>query len=114
MNSSKVVTTQPEPIISYLDKSSKDIEINSHKNGCEKWCTCNSTAERYPVNCSEFIDMFKLTDDHENGVKKFGLCSFICFPFTLPFNTIMCGPCALYNVMRNKCGNNEKSKNYLC
>jgi len=116
--SSKIIKIQP--IVSYLDKdkdktykSSKNIEINHHKNSCEKCITCNSTAERYPINCSEFFDTFKLYEDKgDNGSKQFGLYSCCCFPITLPFNTICCGSCTLYNISRNKCNNTKK--NYLC
>ncbi len=111
--SSHIITAQP--VISYLDKSSKNTEINSHKNSCEKCLTCNSTAERYPINCSQFFNLFKLQDDTDiSGYRNFGLYSCCCFPVTLPLFTVLCGPCTLYNVCRNKCGNNEESKSYLC
>ena len=115
--SSKVITTQP--IISYLDKTSKNRDICPHKNSCEKCFTCNSTADRYPIDCDEFSDMFKLYEDRGNGgKKKFGLYSCCCFPITLPFITLCCGPCALYNICRNACNDTKKDnntkKNYLC
>jgi hypothetical protein len=116
-SSSKVITAQP--VISYMDKSSKktqiNSQINSHKNSCEKYVTCNSTAHRYPVSCDEFLDMFKLRDDNDySGSNNFGMYSCCCFPVTLPFISICCGPCALYNICRNKCNDYEENKSYLC
>ncbi len=112
-SSSNVITVQP--IVSYQDKTYKNTQINSHKNSCEKCVTCNSIAERYPINCDEFINTFKLRDDNNySGSKNFGFYSFCCLPVTLPINTLCCGPCALYNVCRNKCANNKENKNYLC
>lgn len=113
MNSSYVITTQP--VFSHQDKTSPVNNINSHKNSCEKFCTCNSTENRWPVNCDEFCDTFKLGDDNlSNGAKQFGFYSCCCLPFTLPLNSLLCGPCVLYNVCRNKCAHNEEDKNYLC
>lgn len=114
-SSSNPITTQP--VFSHQDKTYKKscTDINPHKNSCEKFCTCNSTAERCPVNCTEFGNQFKLYQDKSyNGSRKFGLYSCCCFPVTLPVNTLFCGSCTLYNVCRNKCDNNKEDKNYLC
>ncbi len=111
--SSNFITNQPsysnKDIISYLDKSTTN---NTHKTKCEQFCTCNSTANRCPVNCKEYCNTFKLYEDSHGH--SFGLYSCLCFPVTLPVNTILCGPCTLYNISRNKCNNNTESKNYLC
>ena len=117
MNSSynkKTITTQP--IVSHLDTTkttkSKINNINPHKNSCEKFCTCNSTGDRCPVNCQEFGKMFKLYED--NHGREFGFYSCVCLPVTLPINTLMCGPCTLYNMCRNACDENKENKNYVC
>jgi hypothetical protein len=102
-----------EPVISYLDEP-KNENINPHKNSCEKCCTCNSTADRCPVNCSEFGDLFILDREFGGSYRSFSFCSLICLPVTLPTNSLLCGPCALYNIFRNKCANNSDSINYLC
>ncbi len=117
MNSSSKTHISTQPIVSYLDKTSKksNIDINPHKNSCEKFCTCNSTTDKCPVNCSEFGNTFKLYEDKsDNGTKKFGFYSFCCLPVTIVSNTLLCGPCVLYNLCRNKCDNNKESKNYIC
>ena len=102
-----------QPVISHLDEPKKT-DINPHKNSCEKFCTCNSTANRYPINCQEFGNTFMLDRNFYNDAREFSCYSFLCFPVTLPTNSLLCGPCALYNVCRNKCANNSESKNYLC
>ena len=115
MNSSTITT---QPVFSHLDKpqpSKPPNTINSHKNSCEKCVTCNSTAEKCPTTCSEFSNHFILNDDNDyDGNRNFGLYSCCCFPVTLPVNILICGPCTIYNICRNKCDNNEESKNYLC
>jgi hypothetical protein len=113
--STTYITTQPT--ISYLDepsKRSKKNELNPHKNACEKFCTCDSTAERCPTNCSEFGDTFILDREFGGSHRSFSFYSCICFPVTLPTNTLFCGTCTLYNVSRNHCAKNKESKNYLC
>lgn len=116
-NSNNIISSQP--IVSYLDKTTKqknDININPHKNACEKCCTCNSTAERCPINCSEFIDTLVVDEDREFGgsYKSFGMYSCCCLPVSLPTSLIFCGSCTLYNIARNKCDNNDPYKNYVC
>ncbi len=113
MNNSKLITTQP--VFSHQDQTSQINDLNPHKNACEKCVTCNSTKDRWPVNCREFENTFKLSDDNSyHGARNFSFWSCCCLPITLPMNTLLCGPCTLYNVCRNKCDNNEESKNYLC
>ena len=115
MNSSNTITTQP--VFSHQDKLDKqpNNDINSHKNSCEKCVSCDSNKQNCPTTCQEFGDHFKLGDDNSyNGNRNFGFYSCCCFPVTLPVNTLICGPCTVYNICRNKCDNNEKSKNYLC
>lgn len=113
-NSHKVITNQP--IISYHDENLKQSAINAHKNSCEKWCTCNSTAERYPLNCTEFGNMLVMDMDRDVGTSytTFGCYSCCCLPITLPLSSLLCGPCTLYNIARNKCAHNTEDKNYLC
>jgi hypothetical protein len=108
---SNIITTQP--IISHIDEPKKK-NINSHKNSCEKCCTCNSTADRCPINCTEFGNLFMLDREFYSNKREFNICSCICFPVTITANSLFCGPCTIYNVCRNKCANNSKSKNYLC
>ncbi len=107
---SNIIKTQP--VISYLDEIKKD--INPHKNSCEKCCTCDSTGERCPTTCQKFGDLFILDRDFNSDTPQFSCYSFLCLPATLFANSIFYGSCTIYNVCRNKCANNEKSKNYLC
>jgi hypothetical protein len=116
-SSSNPITTQP--VISYLDKSSKkktEFDPNHHKNSCEKCITCNSTRERCPINCYKFGRTFVMDQDRPSGgsYATFGFYSFCCLPFTLIINSLFCGSCTIYNVLRNKCDHNKDDKNYLC
>ncbi len=107
---SNTITTQP--IYSHTDKTCNqvDSDTNSHKCLCEKTLTCNSTASRFYINCEEFFNSFYISD----GVKKSSCCSFICFPAVLVHNLVLCLPCTMYNISRNKCAKNKEDKSYLC
>ncbi len=122
MNSSSNHITTPittQPVVSYLDESSKKKivnDINPHKNSCEKCITCNSTADRCPINCYEFGRTFVLDEDRPAGgsYATFSFYSCCCLPVTIPLNSLFCGPCTIYNLLRNKCDDNKDDKNYLC
>ncbi len=62
-----------------------------------------------PINCNEWVECLE-TYDHT--YKQSTCCTIICCPIKFPLNLIFFGPCALYNMLRNKC--HDTNKNYLC
>ena len=113
MSSSYNTNITTQPVISHLDEPKKT-DLNPHKNSCEKFCTCNSTAKRCPTNCGEFGDHFILDREFGGSYRSFSFWSCICFPVSLIRNSMYFGPCTVYNVCRNMCAQNSDSKNYLC
>ncbi len=63
----------------------------------------------FPINCNEWC---RCLETHDHTHQPSICCTMICCPIKFPLNLILCGPCTLYNILRNKCNNTQK--NYLC